>query len=49
MFNEATFRDIFFPSLGNINDYVTDNFRKYTGLDGNKKCCRSGLEVLQCN
>ena len=37
MLNEATFREILLPSLGNVNDYVAHIQRKYADLDGNNK------------
>ena len=36
----STFRDIFHPSLGNVNDYVAHTYRKYLNLDGNKQVLR---------
>ena len=48
MFNEATFREIFLPSSGNINDYVANNYRKYAEMDGNNKIYRYE-EVVQCD
>ena len=35
MFNEATFREMLLPSLGNDNDYVAHIYRKYADPDGN--------------
>ena len=42
MFNEATLREILLPSSDNINDYVTNVYRKSADLDRNNRTCRTG-------
>lgn len=37
---EATIQEILLPSSDNLNDYVAQNYRKYTDLDGNNKTNR---------
>ena len=34
---EATIQEILLPSSDNLNDYVAQNYRKYTDLDGKNK------------
>ena len=46
MFNEATFQEKLFPSLGNVNDYVVHNYRKYADLE---RTCEPGGEVAHCD
>ena len=43
MFNEATFREMLLPSLGNDNDYVAH--RKYADPDGNINACWEFVDV----
>ena len=37
--NETKFRDILFPSSGNLNDYLAHIYRKYGDLDGSNTTC----------
>ena len=47
--NEATFWEMLFLLLGNINDYVMHICSKYADLDRNNRTCRPGWEeVAEC-
>ena len=49
-FNEAAFREKLLPSSGNVNDYVTDVYSKFAGLNGDKRTCGTGWEeIAQCD
>ena len=50
MFDEATFREILFPSSGNVNNYVAHIERSYSHMDGNKRpCSPREKEIAKCN
>ena len=47
IFNETTFKEILFPSSGNVNDFATHIYRKYEHLERKNRACRPGRKEVE--